>query len=222
MYKYILFTGVLLRKFFIMKFVILADEEKYKSLCVSSPNITWIRAQDEESFLNEPGADAYFNTNKNSSTLNYSNLTVPVFINSVNITLKEINAPANVIRINGWPGFTEKETWEIAGNVSPAAKSVLQDINKKFIPVNDEPGFVTARIIAMIINEAYFASGENISSEQDIDIAMKLGTNYPYGPFEWSKIIGLDNIYSLLKKLSLAEVKYTAAPALENACKTNL
>ena len=47
--------------------------------------------------------------------------------------------------------------------------------------VPDEPGFIAARIIAMIINEAYYAKGEQVSSKADIDIAMKLGTTIPWG-----------------------------------------
>jgi 3-hydroxyacyl-CoA dehydrogenase len=43
----------------------------------------------------------------------------------------------------------------------------------------------------MIINEAYFALEDNVSTKAETDIAMKLGTNYPYGPFEWGQLIGL-------------------------------
>ena len=67
----------------------------------------------------------------------------------------------------------------------------------------------------MIINEAYFAIGEDVSSKNEIDLAMKLGTNYPYGPFEWAKKIGLHNIYYLLKTLSNNDNRYIPAKALK-------
>jgi 3-hydroxybutyryl-CoA dehydrogenase len=73
---------------------------------------------------------------------------------------------------------------------------------------------VSARVVAMIVNEAYFALGEAISSKKDIDTAMKLGTNYPFGPFEWSEKVGLKNIYSLLLKLSESSARYAIAPAM--------
>ena len=57
--------------------------------------------------------------------------------------------------------------------------------------VKDEPGFVSARIVAMMINEAYFTWEAGTSTKEEIDIAMKLGTGYPYGPFEWGEKIGL-------------------------------
>ncbi len=41
----------------------------------------------------------------------------------------------------------------------------------------------------MIINEAYFTAAEGHRFAEDIDISMKLDTNYPFGPFEWSKKI---------------------------------
>ena len=73
----------------------------------------------------------------------------------------------------------------------------------------------------MIINEAYFALGENVSSKDEIDVAMKLGTNYPYGPFEWSKKIGLNRVYSLLEKLSETDSCYSTAPAMKNELLTH-
>ncbi len=62
---------------------------------------------------------------------------------------------------------------------------------------------VTPRIICMIINEAYFAIEENVASRNDIDLAMKLGTNYPYGPFEWCDKIGIKNVYELLNAVQM-------------------
>ena len=65
-----------------------------------------------------------------------------------------------------------------------------------------EPGFVAARVMSMIVNEAFYSLGENISSIEDIDSAMVLGTNYPGGLFEWVEKIGVENFYRLLKKLA--------------------
>ncbi len=67
----------------------------------------------------------------------------------------------------------------------------------------------------MIINEAFFAFGEKISTIEEIDMAMKLGTNYPNGPFEWAEKVGIENVYLLLEKLSGKEGRYIPAPALK-------
>ena len=49
----------------------------------------------------------------------------------------------------------------------------------------DSPGLVVARTIAMLINEAADAVQQGVCTEQGADAAMKLGVNYPAGPFEW-------------------------------------
>lgn len=139
----------------------------------------------------------------------------PVFINSTIDTLKELALPQNFSRINAWPTFISRNIWEIATANEAAVKNIFEKLNWEYSIVVDEPGLVAARIISMIINEAYFALGEDVSSKNEIDIAMKLGTNYPYGPFEWSKKIGLQRVYDLLEKLSTTGSRYTVAPAMK-------
>jgi len=139
----------------------------------------------------------------------------PVIINSTAKTLNEIRLPANYSRINGWPGFLQREIWELATNNEQLVKPIFEESGWKYKLVKDEPGLVSGRIISMIINEAWFAWGDDVSSKEEIDNAMKLGTNYPFGPFEWGEKIGLEKIYDLLKRLSEKEQHYQAAPALE-------
>ena len=134
-------------------------------------------------------------------------------------TLVENHHNKNVLRINAWPGFIETDMWEIAGEVSPEVDLLLQQLNKKHIAVPDNSGFVSARIIAMIINEAYYAKDEAVSTEADLDIAMKLGTNYPYGPFEWCNKIGVHQVYVLLQKLSLTDERFLPSAGLAAANK---
>jgi 3-hydroxybutyryl-CoA dehydrogenase len=199
-----------------MTFVLLANDAQWDILKNLNPIIEWKRVENIFNFFAKKNVDAYFNLQNDSADIDYRNLNAPVFINSVTKTLSNIKSKENVIRINAWQGFLEKEIWELAGSISLEVASIIKTLNKKYITVDDEPGFVSARIIAMIINEAYFAKGENVSTEAEIDIAMKLGTNYPYGPFEWSNIIGLKNIYQLLKKLSETDERYLPAPEIEN------
>lgn len=141
----------------------------------------------------------------------------PVIINSVIDTLESEKLPSNFSRINGWPGFLGRPVWEVATNDGSDAEIVFRALEWDVSFVKDEPGLVTARVLSMIINEAYFALDENVSTKNEIDIAMKLGTNYPIGPFEWADKIGIDNIYHLLKKLSETNKRYLIAPLLETA-----
>jgi 3-hydroxybutyryl-CoA dehydrogenase len=139
----------------------------------------------------------------------------PIFVNSVTRTIKEIGMP--FFRINGWPGFLKRELAEVScadGSQRKSADDILSLINRKAEWVPDITGFVSARVVSMIINEAYLAKEEDVSTKEEIDIAMKLGTNYPYGPFEWAKKIGLKNIADLLSALRKHEKRYEPSKLL--------
>jgi 3-hydroxybutyryl-CoA dehydrogenase len=140
----------------------------------------------------------------------------PVFINAVEHTLAETDN--TFIRINAWPGFLQRSISEIAvSNEQKKNASVVLDILKwKYQFVPDICGMISARIIASIINEAYYTLEENVSTKSEIDIAMKLGTNYPFGPFEWSEKIGLKKIYDLLNALGKTDPRYAVSKALAN------
>ena len=197
-----------------MQVVVTASDRQWEELTGCSDEIEWIRIADDTGFIQNTTAAAFFNLNNSNIYPDYSSLTRPVFINALSATLKELNAPANVLRINGWNGFLQRPTWEIAGMVDDKANAVLTQLNKTIMTVADEPGLVSARIIAMIINEAWFAVGDEVSSREEIDTAMKLGTNYPFGPFEWATAIGAGNILELLNKLTVTDKRYQPAPLL--------
>jgi 3-hydroxybutyryl-CoA dehydrogenase len=76
----------------------------------------------------------------------------------------------------------------------------------------------------MIINEAAQVYAEKIASREDIDTAMKLGTNYPFGPLEWADRIGIDLIYNILSSLqnSFGEDRYRPHPSLKEMVNLNL
>ncbi len=198
-----------------MKYVVIGNNEIFNELMSNLPEINWVYAENITALFSNIDGDAFFDLNENSS-VDYSAVTQPVFVNSMVKTLSALNAGKNIIRINLWPGFAEKQLWEIAGEINMEAATVLKNLQKKYITVNDEPGFVSPRIISMIINEAYFAKDENVSTENDIDIAMKLGTNYPYGPFEWCRKIGVKKVYDLLEKLAETDKRFTPAVGLKN------
>ena len=75
---------------------------------------------------------------------------------------------------------------------------------------------VFPRIVCQIINEAAFALQEEIASPQDIDLAMKLGANYPLGPIEWADRIGMQQVYAVLSALhrDLGADRYRISPLL--------
>lgn len=188
--------------------VVLASDEQWNELTASRQDINWQRVENAASFKQYEDADAFFCLDENEITGPLSSVTKPVIINAVISTLGELNLSSNIYRINGWAGFLNRGVWEIAGVVNEEIEAVFRLLNIKINFVKDEPGFISARVIAMIINEAYFALEDEVSSKAEIDTAMKLGTNYPLGPFEWVDKIGQQNILSLLQKLYLTDSRY--------------
>lgn len=139
----------------------------------------------------------------------------PLFINQVDEAIE--HPPAHFIRFNGWPGCWERPVLEATcavADIKMKAELVMANFGKKISWVNDIPGFLTARVVAGIINEAYITLGEGVSTKEAIDTAMKLGTNYPYGPFEWTEKIGAARIVKLLTRLAKERPQYQPATLL--------
>jgi 3-hydroxybutyryl-CoA dehydrogenase len=173
---------------------------------------------DLQSLSNENSADACIDLlyDHNSERINDLNrLQIPVIIvNSVIHTLNEL--PPGFIRINAWNTFLKRPVIETAGPEDQKDKieQVFSFFNKRTEWVPDIAGFISCRVVASIINEAYFALEENVSTKDEIDAALKLGANYPYGPFEWSRKIGLKNVYDLLNRLSAYQKRYAPSSLL--------
>jgi 3-hydroxybutyryl-CoA dehydrogenase len=206
-----------------MMIVVVASDEQWNELTGSSPGIDWQRAQNTTAFDLYKDADAFFCLKENEIAGGFSSLTKPVIINSVIHTLTDLDLPPNVYRINGWATFLNRSVWEIAGTPNEKVEAIFEAIGIKINFVKDEPGFISARVIAMISNEAYFALEDNVSSKAEIDIAMKLGTNYPLGPFEWAELIGIGNILALLQQLYSTDSRYKPSELLiKEATENNL
>ncbi len=80
----------------------------------------------------------------------------------------------------------------------------------------DRPGFVANRLLMPYINEAIFAVQDGVSTRDDIDKIMKMGTNMPMGPLELADFIGLDTCLSIMRVLhtEFGDSKYRPAPLL--------
>ncbi len=108
------------------------------------------------------------------------------------------------------PGFhTSDETIE-------RTKDMLTKMGKEWIAINDSPGFVSNRVLMLMINEAIFLLHENVSSVEDIDNVFRKCFNHKMGPLETADLIGLDTILKSLEVLyeSFNDSKYRPAPLL--------
>ncbi|WP_090238094.1 3-hydroxyacyl-CoA dehydrogenase [Fictibacillus solisalsi] len=104
---------------------------------------------------------------------------------------------------------------ETSDETAQAAKEAAEQMGKETVVVNEFPGFVTSRISAMVGNEAFYMLQEGVGTPEEIDKAIKLGLNYPMGPFELGDLVGLDTRLNNLNYLhqTLGE-KYRPCPLL--------
>lgn len=195
-----------------MKIAVYGDEELLEELMSSRSEHQWIHINKAAS-LPETEADAFFILCEDLPQEAHA-ITRPVFLGSMLHTLKELACGPNIIRFNAWPGFINKPLWEVAGPVSNTDKTIMEALGKEYLITSDIKGFTTPRVIAMIINEAFYALEADVSTQQEIDTAMKLGTNYPLGPFEWLEEIGGSKVLALLQELEKENIRYAPAPEL--------
>jgi 3-hydroxybutyryl-CoA dehydrogenase len=204
-----------------MRIAVCANDIQKEELLIqgikAGTDLIWLKE------ISEPGEaevdaiiDLQFENNEKRIQLLQQTASSLVLISSVTGTLQ--NLPLHFIRFNGWPTFLKRTVWEAAHPATASqskAEAIFSCFNKKTEWTPDVPGFISARVVVMIINEAYFALEEQVSTKEEIDIAMKLGTNYPFGPFEWSEKIGLKKIYDLLHELSKTNSRYRPAELLK-------
>jgi 3-hydroxybutyryl-CoA dehydrogenase len=207
-----------------MKLAILANEDQKKEWLAkptkSDAQLIWVANIRE---LAEAKANACFDLlfqNDSSHLDSLSQVNGPLFVNEViypfDSLLKKFSPKerTSFFRLNAWPGFLKRELVELCAfkkEEGVLAEQILSSLGWKAKLVPDVPGLISARIVAMIINEAYYTLQAEVSTKQEIDIAMKLGTNYPHGPFEWCEMIGLHNVYRLLLEMSKEDEKYQPA-----------
>ncbi|WP_285841834.1 3-hydroxyacyl-CoA dehydrogenase [Sutcliffiella horikoshii] len=109
---------------------------------------------------------------------------------------------------------------ETSDETADFIRQAAERMGKETVVVNEFPGFVTSRISALVGNEAFYMLQEGVGTPEEIDKAIKLGLNYPMGPFELGDLVGLDTRLNNLKYLheKLGE-KYRPAPLLEKYVK---
>ena len=73
---------------------------------------------------------------------------------------------------------------------------------------------IVARTVARIIDLAHDAVAKGVATEEDVDTAMRLGVNYPLGPFAWDRRLGDEFAYDVLDAMHERDPSGRYAPSL--------
>lgn len=94
-------------------------------------------------------------------------------------------------------------------------------LNKVPVEVRDVPGFVSNRVLQVMINEAIFSVYEGVATPEGVDNVMKLGMNHPMGPLVLADFIGLDTVLAILEIMheGYGDSKYRPCPLLRQYVK---
>ena len=131
--------------------------------------------------------------------------------------------PERVVGFATFYPLADRKVIEIAAGLrtSESALQQAQDhfrsLDKESVKVKDAAGLTFPRILSLIINEAARSLEQGVAKADEIDIAMRLGVNYPMGPLRWGDQIGLDEVLAVLEGLEreTGDDRYRPAPLIK-------
>ncbi|MBO9731856.1 MAG: hypothetical protein J7623_24660 [Chitinophaga sp.] len=217
-----------------MNILVIADAQRYEELqqkgLGTHHDIQWKTSLEEVLSLKvfDVVLDLIFDDRPEHALVYAKNPGIPVLAGMVKTSLSDImnqfafEQGFNIMGCNFLPGFVNVPVMEVTV-MDEGQKETLDEVMYKlgweYALVADVVGMVTPRVVCMIINEAYLTAEEGTASREDIDTSMRLGTNYPYGPFEWSERIGILHVYEVLKAVhdATGDDRYQVAASLQTA-----
>jgi len=120
--------------------------------------------------------------------------------------------------------YSGAETIAVSSAVQASEQALIDAANffaaldKQTCPIKDIPGMLLMRTVCCLVNEAADAVNQGVCKSEDVDIAMKLGVNYPEGPIEWGRRLGFVQVAAVVRNLqkSYGEERYRCSPWLLN------
>ncbi|MGQ0796604.1 MAG: 3-hydroxyacyl-CoA dehydrogenase family protein [Methanobacteriota archaeon] len=146
--------------------------------------------------------------------------------NTSSLSITEMaNATTRADRVVGMHFFNPAPVMTLVevirgSETSDATTGLIKDLaarlGKEAVEVRESPGFVVNRLLVPMMNEAFNLLLEGVASPQDIDKAMRLGTNMPMGPFELADYTGLDIGLDVMEVLyrETGDPKFRPSPLL--------
>lgn len=134
-----------------------------------------------------------------------------------------MSRPERVVGFATFYPLENKKVIEISAGMRTLEKCLdgVQDLfhqlGKETVRVKDMPGLVFPRTLSLIINEAARSLDEGVAEAEEIDTALRLGTNYPLGPLRWADQVGLDEVLTVLEGLhrETGDDRYRPSPLIK-------
>jgi 3-hydroxybutyryl-CoA dehydrogenase len=129
--------------------------------------------------------------------------------------------PARTLAVDTLFGMKGPRTLMVSPATAPTVRDAVHALlavdGQPVVVINDSPGFVAQRVVAMIVNTGCQMAQKGIAAPADIDKAVKLGLGYPYGPLEWGDVLGPLRVLHILDTLTrfYAEPRYRPSPWLK-------
>ncbi len=152
----------------------------------------------------------------------------PLGMDASRTCVEESLDPAQVVAVDMLNGLGERRTLMATPATAPTvlgrAGAAFAAGGHRVSLINDSTGFITQRVLAMIINIACDMAQQRVASVQDIDAAVRLGLGYPRGPLEWGDQIGSKLVLEILQNIhSLSgDPRYRPSPWLRRRAELEL
>ncbi|MEV6559416.1 3-hydroxyacyl-CoA dehydrogenase NAD-binding domain-containing protein [Nocardia sp. NPDC051756] len=107
--------------------------------------------------------------------------------------------------------------WHTSETTIATAMQLLTDLDKRGILVNDMPGFVSNRVLMLMVNEAIFLLQDGVAAAAEVDEIFRSCFGHASGPLETADLIGLDTILYSIEGLQefYGDSKYRPCPLLK-------
>lgn len=138
-------------------------------------------------------------------------LLIDAYATDVGAASARLRFPKRVIGYGILGGLERQQVVEIVDteHIDDEMLALVQEVfgvlDRHTVLVENHPALFLGRVVASLVNEAVMAVHEDVASAEDIDLGMRLGTNYPLGPIAWGREIGGARVARILHRLAQAE-----------------
>ncbi len=153
--------------------------------------------------------------------------------NSTTIVITELSAdmehPERCVSMHIFTNISNVSVFEVvkgfhcSKETSRRLRIFSKLLGKKMIIVEESPGLISVRLLGTLINEACKMYLEGVGTMEEIDEMMRMGLNFPLGPFALADKIGLDKVLRWLDNMynEFGEPAYKASPILKRLVRAN-